>query len=189
MQIALTSVIRGAKKVRADPVARKLPLRLQHLSTFLSRARSSQSYDDLLFITILSSCVYGCHRVGELVQKNGTSLFDWRKVIKHSSFIVSAHRAGYRLPYHKGDPFYHGTDVLFTPQDIADPVTLLAEYISLRDRLHGASTSLFLREDGSQPKRSWFDSKFFSVLDHSFGGQSARTGGATFYATGQSWCL
>jgi len=85
----VTSVICGAKKVRADPVSRKLPLRLHHLSTFLSCARSSQSYDDLLFITILSSCVYGCHRVGELVQKNDTSLFDWRKVIKRSSFILS----------------------------------------------------------------------------------------------------
>jgi hypothetical protein len=179
----VTSVIRGSKKIRADPVSRKLPLRLHHLSAFLSRARSSQSYDDLLFVTILACCVYGCHRVGELVQKNDVSLFDWRKVIKRSSLLFSPRRAQYRLPYHKADPFYRGTDVLFTPQDIADPVALLAEYVVLRDRLHGASTSLFLCEDGSQPNRSWFDSKFFSILNHSFGGQSARAGGATFYAS------
>lgn len=179
----VTSVIRGSKKIRADPVSRKLPLRLHHLSAFLLHARSSQSYDDLLFITILACCFYGCHRVGELVQKNDKSLFDWRKVIKRSSLVFSAGRVQYRLPYHKSDPFYRGTDILFTSQDIADPVTLLAEYVTLRDHLHDATTSLFLREDGTQPTRSWFESKFFSILDHSFGGHSARAGGATYYAS------
>jgi len=150
---------------------------------FLSRALSSNSYDDLLFITILSCSFYGCHRIGELIQKSDKSLFDWRKIIKRSSLAFYAGRVQYRLPYHKSDPFYRGTDVLFTPQDIADPVSLLADYVLLRDRLHGATTSLFLREDGSQPTRSWFDAKFFSVLDHSFGGHSARAGGATYYAS------
>jgi hypothetical protein len=176
----VTSVIQGSKKIRADPVSRKLPLRLHHLSAFLSRAQSSRSYDDLLFITILACCFYGCHCVGELVQKNDRSLFDWRKVITRSSLLFSAGRVQYRLPYHKSDPFYRGTDVLFTPQDTADPVALLADYLSLCGRLHGAATSLFLREDGSQPNRSWFESKIFSILDHSFGGHSARAGGATY---------
>ena len=179
----VTSVIRGSKKARADPVSRKLPLRLHHLSTFLSRAHSSQSYDDLLFITILACAFYGCHRLGELVQKGDRSLFDWRKVIKRSSLVFSAGRAQYRLPYHKSDPFYRGTDILFTSQEVADPITLLADYVLLRDRLHGATASLFLREDGSQPSRAWFESKLFSVLDHSFGGHSARAGGATYYAS------
>ena len=179
----VTSVIRGSKKIRADPVSRKLPLRLHHLSTFLSRAHSSTSYDDLLFITMLACCFYGCHRIGELVQKNDKSLFDWRKIIKRSSLIFSNGRAQYRLPYHKSDPFYRGTDVLFTPQDVADPVALLATYVSRRDKLHGATASLFLREDGSHPSRSWFESKFFSVLDRSFGGHLARAGGATYYAS------
>ena len=179
----VTSVIRGSKKIRADPVLRKLPLRLEHLSLFVARAKSSKSYDDLLFATILSCCLYGCHRSGELVQKNSNSLFDWRKIIKRSSLIFDRDRVQYRLPYHKGDPFYRGTDVLFTSQNIADPVALLAEYSKLRDIRHGAAASLFLREDGSQPTRSWYDSIFFSVLDHSFGGHSPRAGGATFYAS------
>jgi len=179
----VTSVIRGSKKIRADPISQKLPLHLHHLSSFLSRAQSSQSYDDLLFITILACAFYGCHRIGELVQRNDKSLFNWRKVIKRSSLILSDGRAQYRLPYHKSDPFYHGTDVLFTPQDIADPVALLSNYVLIRDRLHGAAASLFLRENGSYPTRSWFDSKFFSLLDRSFGGHSARAGGATYYAS------
>ncbi len=179
----VTSVIRGSKKIRADPVHRKLPLCLEHLSLFVVRARSSESYDALLFITILSCCFYGCHRIGELVQKNDKSLFDWKKVIKRSSLLFLGDYVQYRLPYHKSDPFYRGTDILFTPQDVANPVALLAEYITFRDRLHGATASLFLREDGSQPTRSWFDSILFSILDRSFGGHSARAGGATYYAS------
>ena len=79
------ATIRGSKKIRGDPVRRKLPLRLCHLETFLNVARDSRSYDDLLFVTILSCCFYACHRSGELVQKNGSKSMDWRKVIKQSS--------------------------------------------------------------------------------------------------------
>ena len=177
------SAIRGSKKVRADPVRRKLPLRLDHLAKFLCIARESGSYDDLLFITILTCCFYACHRSGELVQKNERSLFDWKKVIKRASLQFWDGHAQYRLPYHKADPFYRGTDILFSRQEIADPLSLLMEYTSLRDRLHGSSPALFLREDGRHPTRSWFDAKFFAVLDHSFGGHSPRAGAATWYAS------
>jgi hypothetical protein len=179
----VTSVIRGSKKARADPVRLKLPLRLDHLSSFLACARASSSYDDLLFTTILSCLFYACHRTGELVHKNDRSLSYWRKIIKRSSLIFEHHRALYHLPYHKGDPFYHGTDILFTSHAVADPVGLLAEYTSLRDKRHGAAAALFLCENGGHPTRSWFDSKLFSFLDHSFGGHSSRAGGATYYAS------
>ncbi|RDB28181.1 hypothetical protein Hypma_001296 [Hypsizygus marmoreus] len=176
------STIRGSKKVRADPVTRKLPLRPAHLSAFLQVARSTRSYEDLLFTVILSCCFYACHRSGELVQKNDKSLFDWRKVIRRSSLVFDGDCAQYHLPYHKADPFYRGTTVMFLEQDIADPVSLLREYCALRDACHGAASALFICEDGSHPTRSWFDSKFFALLDRQFGGHSARAGGATFYA-------
>lgn len=177
------ATIRGSRKIRADPVCRKLPLRPAHLHAFLEVAQKTLSYDDLLFATILSCCFYACHRSGELVQKNGTGLFDWRKVIKRSSLSFLHGRAQYRLPYHKADPFYRGTDILFTPQAIADPVLLLRYYVSLRDLAHGARAALFLRCDGSHPTRSWFDHRFFALLSREFGGHSARAGGATFYAS------
>jgi hypothetical protein len=178
----VTSTIRGSKKVRADPIKRKLPLRTSHLAAFLEVAHHTCSYDDLLFVAILSCCFYACHRSGELIQKNDRSLFDWRKIIKRASLVFDAGRAQYHLPYHKGDPFYHGTDILFTPQQIVDPVSLLQQYSHLRDHLHGARAALFLRENGSHPTRSWFDSKFFALLDRQYGGHSPRAGGATFFA-------
>jgi hypothetical protein len=61
------ATIRGSKKIRADPVHRKQPIRIEHLSAFLNAAISSRNYDDLLFATIMSCCFYGCHRSGELV--------------------------------------------------------------------------------------------------------------------------
>lgn len=177
------ATIRGSKKVRADPIRRKLPLRLTHLQTFLDVAHCSENYDDFLFAVILVCCFYGCHRTGELVLKNDRGLFDWRKIIKRGSLTFRDGRAGYFLPYHKGDPFYHGTDILFTSQDIADPVQLLQTYCTRRDAIHGARTALFLRENGTMPTRSWFDKHFFSILDREFGGHSSRAGGATFYAS------
>lgn len=177
------ATIRGSKKIRADPIHRKLPLRPTHLQTFLDVARCSGQYDDLLFAVILTCCFYGCHRSGELVVKNDKGLFDWRKIIKRGSLHFSGGRVGYFLPYHKGDPFYHGTDILFTAQVVADPVALLHEYMTLRDSVHGARAALFIRHDGSMPTRSWFDKRFFAILDRQFGGHSPRAGGATYYAS------
>ncbi|KAF6745781.1 hypothetical protein DFP72DRAFT_1076926 [Ephemerocybe angulata] len=100
---AVQAAIRGSKKVRADPMVRKLPLRVSHLQSFLDVARASGSYDDLLFITIISCCFYGCHRSGDLVQSNDKTLRDPRKMIRRTSLVFQDGRAQYRLPYHKTD--------------------------------------------------------------------------------------
>ena len=55
--------------------------------------------------------------------------------------------------------------------------------LSTIDRQHGAVASLFLRENGTHPTRSCFDSIFCPLVDHSFGGHLARAGdAATYYA-------
>ena len=149
--------------------------------SFLVVSNSSNDYNDCLFATIISCCFYACHRIGELVSNNDTHLRDWRKIIKRASLHFSG-RAGYHLPYHKSDRFYQGTEILFTSHEIADPVSLLRHYVKRRDAVHQARAPLFIREDGSHPTRSWFEKKFFAILDRSFGGHSPRAGGATFYA-------
>ena len=136
------ATIRGSKKTRADPVHRKQPLRISHISAFLDTARRTQDYDDLLFITIMSCCFYGCHHSGELVLKSKKNV-DWQKIIKHSSLHFSGGYAGYRLPYHKTDPFYRGTDILFSSQDVADPVAFSKNLLKLGMRFM-APADLFL---------------------------------------------
>jgi hypothetical protein len=177
------ATISGSCKIRADPVRRKQPLRTCHLEAFLLIAQETNSYDNLLFAVILSCTFYACHQIGELVLKSDKSLLDWRKVIKRGSLSFSANRATYHLPYHKSDRFYQGTDILFTTQEIADPVRLLQDYVAARNSLHGAKTALFLTQDGTIPSRHWFDKRFFARLDRSFGGHSACAGSATFYAS------
>jgi hypothetical protein len=162
------STIRGSKKVRADPVKRKLPLRIYHLATFLLHAVTTKSYDSLLFATILVCAFFGCHRMGELVI-NSKAQLDWRKIIRRSSLTFFDNRAQYHLPYHKTDPFYRGTNILFSKHDVVDPVALLREYVSTRDSLHGARPPLFIRADGSIPTRSWFSSIFFTFLSRDYG--------------------
>lgn len=150
----VATAIAGARKTRADPVGRKLPLQTTHLEQFLQIANNSGAYDDLLFATILSCCFYACHRSGELVWKNDRSLQDWRKVIKRSSLTFTPDRASYHLPYHKADRFYRGTTILFTKHMSADPVSLLHRYATQRDQRFGAQPALFMREDASIPTRS-----------------------------------
>jgi hypothetical protein len=120
------TTIKGSKKIRADPIHRKNPLSTSHLATL------SNLYDDLLFAAIISCGFYGCHRIGELVWSNQKTLQDWRKIIKRGSLHFSDSRASYFLPYHKGDRFYHGSSIIFTRQQITDPVVLLQRYCQER---------------------------------------------------------
>ncbi|KAJ7271668.1 hypothetical protein C8J57DRAFT_1008086, partial [Mycena rebaudengoi] len=177
------STINGSKKIRADPVRRKLPLRISHLAAFHHLYLQNPSYDTLLFITILSCMFYGCHRSGELIRKAAKHTLDYKKIMKRASLKLTDGRVEYRLPYHKGDRFYRGTDILLSQQTVADPVALTKLYVTARDRIHGANPSLFLRQDGSPPTRSWFDKFFFSLLNREYGGHSVRAGSCTFYAS------
>jgi hypothetical protein len=103
-------------------------------------------------------------------------------MIQRASLSFPTNRAQYRLPYHKTDRFYRGTDIFFISQQVADPVDLRT-YTPWRDSLHGSRGFLFLRHNGQPPTRRWFDTCLFSLLDRSYGGHSARAGGATFYAS------
>ncbi|KAJ3990767.1 hypothetical protein F5050DRAFT_1552066, partial [Lentinula boryana] len=176
------ATINGSRKLRADPVKRKLPIRPSHLLIFEQRYYGNPSYDNLLFLVTISCMFYGCHRSGELVVKGSRSTINYRKIIKRSSLHFENGHAGYRLPYHKADRFYRGTDILLSRQQIADPIFLLGLYRTCRDNIHGPRAELFLRKDGSLPTRSWFDKHFFSVLSRDYGGHSVRAGAATWFA-------
>ena len=180
---SIQDTITGLKKVCTDPICCMLPICLTHLHSFLEIAISSQKYNDILFITILSCCFYDCHRLGELILKNGKDEFHWKKIIKCGSLIFDVDCIYYCLSYHKTDHFYHSTTVLFSPQEVADPVTLLQSFFCHHNPIHGSQTALFLCEDGSFPNCVWFDKRFFALINHYFGGHSLYARGATYFAS------
>lgn len=118
------AAIRGPKKICADPINHKLPLRPEHLPNFLVKAQASDDFDDLLFATLMLCAFYACHQSRELVIKSKSAL-DWRKIVKRSSLRFSHGYASYHLPYHKTDHFFTGFKVMFGHHKCADPVVLL----------------------------------------------------------------
>ena len=168
---------------QANPIHRKLvPLRTSHLQTFLDLSINSKTFNDLLFITIVSCAFYGCHRIGELVQRmiNPNCLTG----IKSSNTLLSHFQTTIMCNInHKSDPFYHGTDVHFVLQGITNPVTLLKQHCHQSDSIHGLHAPLFLHENGSHPTHSWFEHRLHNLLPSSYGAHSMRAGGATFYAS------
>ncbi|THU91096.1 hypothetical protein K435DRAFT_863739 [Dendrothele bispora CBS 962.96] len=125
------ATICGSKKVRGDPIHCKPPLRTSHIQSLVDKATHTRKYDDLLFATIITCPFYGCHCTGELVMPNCKALCDWRKIIKHSMLRFDGGCAGYHLPYHKADPFHRGTEILFTAQEVGNPVQLLQNYATV----------------------------------------------------------
>ena len=121
--------------------------------------------------------------MGELILNNNTTLWDWWKIIKRASLHFSSGCAGYHLPYHKSNWFYQGTEILFTSQEIADPVSLFWNYVKCRDAVHRAQAALFICENSTHPTCSWFEKKFFTILDCSFGGHLPWVGSTTFYVS------
>ncbi|KAJ7933645.1 hypothetical protein B0H13DRAFT_1592198, partial [Mycena leptocephala] len=171
------ATIRGSKKIRADPVPSA------HHTWRPSLKFPSAPANTMIFCSSSFLHAASMHVIlpENSYRKNQKALMDWRKIIKRGSLHFRDGCAGYHLPYHQGDPFYRGNDILFTEQDIAKPICLLRDYAIRRDRLFPFRTELFLREDGLAPTRSWFDKKFFAVLSRDFGGHSPRAGSATFY--------
>ncbi|KNZ78958.1 hypothetical protein J132_08183 [Termitomyces sp. J132] len=137
------ATIRGSKKACTNLICRKLPLHLHYLASFMDTACQTKKYDNLLFATMMSCCFYACHRSGELVKEMAKKPIDWQKVSKQSSVNFTHRYAGYHSPYHKADPFYHGTDILFTHRETADPVSMLHKYTGIRDKLHRFCCALF----------------------------------------------
>lgn len=176
--------LKGCKKQFSKPVVRKEPLNLQLLELAVSSL--GRSFDEILFLAILSLGFASLHRLGELVSPDNHLLFDSRKVILRSSFIFSncGKFASYCLPYHKGDSNFLGSPcaIQFFRNSSACPIRRLKSYLRLRDFSFNDKPALFIRANSSLPSRSWFLKIFHSIFPMNFSGHSLRSGGATALA-------
>lgn len=179
----IKQTLAGCKKLYNTPIVRKRPLLPSEVEKAGLIYASRHTHDDLLFISMLLCGFFGLLRLGELVYPNDASLDCPRKMSQRNSLTMSPTQISFRLPYHKADRFYRGNIISIFPNPTpANPVVITEQYVASRDNLFTHSTDLWIRSDGSRPRRNWFMSRLRQLCGPSVGGHSIRAGGATALA-------
>jgi len=174
--------LKGCHKRYTTPTQRKRPLTKSDLAQVKSQL-NLVDYDNFLFFTLLTVGFHNLHRLGELVWPDDHRLQSVRKVIQRSTLVDDGDFMTYELPYHKADNLYQGSLCMLTTSGTEIcPVATLRDYLLFRDLFYPNQQHLFVREDGSIPKRSWFISKLRLFFDSEVSGHSLRAGGATALA-------
>jgi hypothetical protein len=181
---SVSKTLQGCLRQLGSPPSRKLALTADHLLAF-SRALSSPSHDDLLFLSLTFCGFLALHRLGELVDHHNPSLRSARKRILRTSVSCSSDILSYHLPAHKADRFFEGNVIVISRPASAplDPFPIFRAYLRSRDHRDRFSPFLWLDSRGAVPTRSWYLARLHALLPHTFGGHSLRSGGATFFAS------
>lgn len=110
--------LRGAMKMFSKPVVRKDPISLEDIVVVASG--TGNTMDKKLFLAILAVGFHGLHRLGELTSQDSQRATDDRKSILRNtlSFSRCGKYAKYILPYHKGGPYFLGSEVLLASCDL-----------------------------------------------------------------------
>ncbi|ORY90104.1 hypothetical protein BCR35DRAFT_253928, partial [Leucosporidium creatinivorum] len=129
-------------------------------SFFLSTLSSAFTHDDLLALAIAVVGFGALMRLGELVEPVNEEDRDPRKYIKRSSIrIIGDESFHFHLPYHKADRSWRGSEVVIVAENSIPQfnfLKLIRLYLLSRDRFQSRSPYLFVRSDGSLPRRDWF---------------------------------
>ena len=97
---------------------------MDDLQRVVNHYSTSDSHNDLLFVTLLLSGFFALHRLGELTVPDDKSLIDHRKITKRTSVTVTDDDYRYFLNSHKGDKFFEGNLVILQRHNIAiDPLS------------------------------------------------------------------
>src|ERR1700678_2528198 len=173
----------GCKRLRGTPTTRKRALTMSDLKLVIHHYLSSESHDDLLFVSQLLTGFFALMRLGELTVSDDKSLIDHRKITTRTSVSISDNDYRFFLPSHKADKTFEGNTIIIQRHHISiDPVGFFKRYLVSRDRLFPFSSDLWLRADGSRPSRSFFIRRMKIFFESDVAGQSMRAGGATSLA-------
>lgn len=183
----VTRALVGATRANARMAKRSPPLLPEHLVLFLRSTLSrSRSHDDLLALAMAVIGFGALLRLGEMVEPQRLEDRDPRKYIRRdSSRLVGDSEFHFKLPYHKADRMWKGSNVVILDvNSIPDFnfVKLIRLYLASRDRTVPSSPFLFVRSDGSLPPREWFIARL-RVIAPSVSGHGLRAGGATFLSS------
>lgn len=179
--------LQGCRKQFISPVNRKRPLCDSDIRSLADLYLESGSYDDLLFLAIISTGYHGLCRLGELVWPDSPANRSFSKIIWRHSLVLDCAPGAYSffLPGHKGNKFAEGNTVVISCFTGAlEPLSYMRAYLRLRDTCVDAVVipALFVRENGDIPTRSWFLGRLSEHFDAGISGHSMRAGGATTLA-------
>jgi hypothetical protein len=175
--------LKGAKWRHRKSTSRKAPLSWSHLSSIFEAYESSRAHDDLLFQAQLITGFCGLMRLGDLTDPDRNDTCDPAKRCLHSSLQWNAQSYSFLLPRHKSDVFFEGDHILVQKRTShPDPHRMMVLYVTSRDKLWPLMPELWVKLDGTIPKRSWFLNRLRTFLPPQLAGHSLRAGGATALA-------
>lgn len=176
----IVQALRGCKKLYKAPVVHKRPLLLTEVEAIGKLYLTKTSHDDFLFLSQLLLCFYALLRLGEVVYPDDPTLDSLRKMPQRQLLSVSTSKVSLILPDHDDKPGYTFGDnkilVLSNPTP-ADPITAVQHYLQSRDHLFPNARDLWIRVDGSRPRRAWFLNRLNQFYGPPTGGHSLRAGG------------
>jgi hypothetical protein len=184
LDFLVVNTLRGSKRGRNAPIRRKRALSEQDLE-FAVLELATPSFDDVLFLTLLTTGFYSLQRLGELVNSDNSKLVDDRRIPRrHTVLIRPSHFEYTVLPANKADPFFEGNRIVVQRLSTTfDPYQLFLRYIRARDLLFPFNPFLYLTASGSVPSRNFFISRLRALFpDSDISGHSLRSGGATALA-------
>ncbi|KAF7761840.1 hypothetical protein Agabi119p4_9832 [Agaricus bisporus var. burnettii] len=175
-------VLRGLLRQHGSNINCKQPISFTDLDKLFT-TYPHKSYDNQLFLTMLTVGFFGLLRLGELADSNDVRLINRCKTIQHKSLYFTASSAGFILPASKTDRFFAGNKVIVkSNHHHNDPVQAVRLYVNQHDQPFPNLPWLWLTSQGIPPTRSWFLNCFHLHFDTRYRGHSMRAGGATLLA-------
>ena len=176
--------LKGCLRLRSSPTKRKHALTFDDLSKVLTTLSSSTNHDDLLFKSMLLTSFFALMRLGELTFPNEINLWNWKKISKQSTVLMTTDQYQFHLPSHKADRFFEGNQIIVKRQQYYDvnPLAIFSDYLSSHNCLFPLSSPLWLCQNGSVPTCNFFISHLHHFFNQDITGQSMQVGGATSLA-------
>jgi hypothetical protein len=173
----------GCARSFGQPVKRKAPLQISHLESAINAHPRPLSFDDTLFLAMLTCGFYGLQRLGELAIPDDPRRRSFRSLTLRHTAIVKPNQVEYLLPTHKTDPRFEGSKIVLQNLDtVSCPVLAFKRYLRARDSRFRLLAPLWLTSTGQPPTRGWFLQRFRKLFPSEFSGHSLRAGGATALA-------
>jgi hypothetical protein len=134
----------------------------------LARYEHSTLHDDLLFLSMFLTAVFGLMCLGELVFPDDQSLRDWRKITRWASVCIRPDHYEFKLPTHKADHPFEGCRILIAGERFGFPSRqFFLCYLASCDIRFPLGSPLWLTALGAVPSQTFFMLRLRNLLPES----------------------